>query len=385
MNREHYMYVSSWKEHGGTPGLSVYRFDEETGEIVFLKQLDQKDSVNCSCVVAGVNRMYLCNEVVQTGREAPSGGRIFVYELNPANGDARRSAAVFTECPNPAYVELDPTGQYLVAAHHSITKRTIRHRRATDGMIESVVENAEADVQLWHLNEEGIPDCLLDNIDHAAQLGETGEAHPHCCVFSPSGELIAVADKGTGMLRMYTIDRKRHRLRLLDQALTDREGAHPRYVVFHPDKPFLFVNHEASCDGKMYVSSFRYEANGRLVKIATEDALEPGHAADPDRRLEQQGFAITPDGKYLYTLLNAVDQIGVLAVDGENGSLRRIANVPVKGIWPRGMGISPNGKFLITTCLVSGEIIPWRIGEDGLLTQAGEGAVQKGASYLSFF
>ncbi len=381
-----YMYVSCWDEHGGAPGLSLYTFDQGTGEIAFVKDINKEESFNCSYVDKKNNKLYVNNEVVEFQDAPCQSGRIFIYDLDPETGDAVERMRFATECPNPAYVNIDPTGRYLFEAHHSLPMPmpVVKHVRKEDGTFDRIYTYPEKCVQVYKLNEEGLPEKMVECIDHGSTT-QWVESNPHSAVFSPSGKLIAVADKGSGYLYLYTFDYETERLKLLSKTLTDVEGAHPRYVAFHPTKPYVFVNHEASLDGKCNVSAFRYDEAGNVEKINMVNVLIDDLPRKPGIRLEQQGFVIEPEGKYLYTLINSADAVGVLSIDEETGALSAVEDVPMTGKWARGLAVSPNGKYILTTCLDTGEICSYEIQEDGTLKLTQMHPGQLGAAYISFY
>lgn len=379
-----FMYVSSWEEHGGAPGLGQYLVNQETGELQFVEMINTEDSFNASWVDARRGKLYVNNEVPCFKEGEGASGRIFVYGLDGENGRAREEGQIVTGCPNPAYVSLDHSGRYLFEAHHSCSMGVIRHSRDEKGEIRSRRICAEADVQVYSLDEAGMAKKLVENIDHN-EYEKDREAHPHCAVFSPSGKLMAVADKGTGKLYLYAFDYEKEKLTLLNSQMTDREEGAPRYVVFHPDKPYLFVNHEASYDGKCYVTSFRYGEEGGLERVCVENVLDPELPVKKGTRLEQQGFVIDPQGNYLYTLINAADVIAVMKIDQETGKLSHIRSCGVPGNRPRGLAMFPNGRFLLSMCLVGGELTVFAIGEEGRLTAVEQKYKQPGASYASFY
>ncbi|MDC7287536.1 lactonase family protein [Blautia schinkii] len=384
MDNKVFMYVSSWAEHGGVPGLGLYTFDQESGAIKFVRKISDHNSFNGSCVYEQKNKLYVNNEVMHYMGAPCASGRIFVYELNPETGEATETDKVVTGCPNPAYVSVDPTGRYLFEAHHSFPMGVALHNRNEDGSIDTRITYAEADIQVYELDEKGIPEALVENVNHG-DITKKSEAHPHCAVFSPSGKLLAVADKGDGHLYLYTFDYEQKRLCLLSRTLTDKEGASPRYVAFHPTKPYLFVNHEASYDGKCYVTAFKYDENGNVKRLCVENVLDTSLPVKQNTRLEQQGFVISPDGKCLYTLINAADVIGVMEINQQNGKLTAIQNIDIPGTRPRGLAISPNGRYILSSCLVGGELTSYEIQDDGTLKVACKGPAQPGASYMSFY
>ncbi|MBO5976184.1 MAG: beta-propeller fold lactonase family protein, partial [Oscillospiraceae bacterium] len=107
--------------------------------------------------------------------------------------------------------------------------------------------------------------------------------------------------------------------------------------------------------------------------------------ADGFMPLEQQGFVIHPNGKWIYDMLNGADAVSVLSIDQESGKLSLAQTKPVDGRWVRGCAISPDGRFLIVTCLQSGDVYSFPIGEDGLLGDAVSHVVCPGGSYVTFF
>ena len=133
------------------------------------------------------------------------------------------------------------------------------------------------------------------------------------------------------------------------------------------------------------MTAFRYREDGQLERICVVNALDQSLPVKTDTRLEQQGFVMDRTGTYLYTLINAADVIGVLRVDQEDGSLEVLQNLPVPGVRPRGLAIFPNGKYILSSCLVGGELTVYRIEKDGRLRVHRQGPKQPGASYMSFY
>ncbi|MGM9602086.1 MAG: lactonase family protein [Faecousia sp.] len=383
-NQKLYAYVSSWEPHGGAPGLGLYETDPNTGVLRFVEMLNTADSLNGSCVDAENKKLYVNNEIQVDMDSLSVSGRIFTYDLDPKTGKAREASRLVTHCPNPAFVTLDPTGNYLFEAHHSRGISVIRHQRNAAGKLEEVPSFGEASVQVYALNDSKYPETLVECVDHADYPAGV-DAHPHCAVFSPSGKLIAVADKGTGHLYLYTFDYDSQRLTLKNKVVTDEPGASPRYALFHPTKPYLYVNHEASLDGSCYISCYQYEENGGLKQIGKINALQNPETVSIHGKLEQQGFVMTPDGSCVYTLISGANVVSVMKINQETGTLQVVQNVPVQGVHPRAMAMYPDGGFLMTGCLVSGDLATYRIREDGTLERAFSGLSQKGASYISFY
>ena len=240
-------------------------------------------------------------------------------------------------------------------------------------------------IDLFRMKPDGTVDKLVDVKKHRFDKrtkdyeNRVTVPHPHCAVRSPSGKLFAVCDKGDCHVYLYTVDTETEELKLLSRTMSDAPLSESRYCAFHPTKPFFFVNHEHSAHGKMMVSAFHYTEDGTLTLINKVDCLPEGASADCG-----QGFCISNDGKYLYNLLNGYNAVAVLNIDQETGEISVVQHIAVEGTHPRICALSPDGRFLITTCL-GGEIAVYRVGEDGRLTRTEHTAHLRGSAYITFF
>lgn len=385
MENKYWMYLSLWEEHDGAPGMGLFSIDTETGEITFCDKLDDKTSFGCSCFDARRNILYVCNEVEKVWGVPYETGRIYGYKVDPENGSLTELFRQETYCPNPCYVSLDASGEFLVVANYSASGSLARLEKDESGKFVPVMVPRQAPVSLYAVNADGTLGELLDVQKHPVDpMSPMKGSFPHCAVFSPSGNLLAVCDKGDGRVYLYTIDRERKELKLLSRTVTDVPCARSRYCVFHPTKPYFVVNHEQAKDNRMMVSSFRYTEDGEVEKISSVNLLAPDCVVPPRSHYEQQGLCISTDGNYVYSCLSGPNAIGVLALDAETGELQLVQQVPIEGEWPRGLALAPGGKFIVASCLVSGDIASYEIEENGRLRPTGFTAKVKGGTYMSF-
>lgn len=395
MGRKIFVYDSLWEEHGGAPGLGLLSFDPSTGEIKLIKKLVEGISFNCSCIDQNRTILYLCNETGVQENTLYSTGRIYGYQLNRETGDVEELFHRDTFCPNPAYLTLMEDGKYMAVAHHSSATHAPTFSTSIEldaqGNYVPVIQFDDAVVELFAVEEDGRLGKLLDVRKHIAdepiynRYGQLTSCHPHSAVLSPSGRLLAVCDKGDSHIYLYRMNREKGKLELLNKALTSEKGCGSRYCVFHPTLPFLFVNHEFLFHGRLAVCAFRYDEDGGLERICDVDAVPADYVFQDGTYYQQQGLAIHPSGRYLYSVVNGLRSIAVFAIDQEAGSLQLIENAEIpKGDWPRAVTISPDGSFLIYGCL-SGEIEVLRIGEDGRLCPTGFREQLQGSSYFCFY
>ena len=383
-----YMYVSQWAFKLGEPGISLFSFNVETGEIQFLRQLNDTISSGCSLTDQARRLLYLCNECDLFPETPYSTGRVFCFSIDPETGGLTEVSRADTFSPFTSYLSTDPEKKYLMVSNHSMNNYATTVERSDDGSFRPVLHHHDSLVNLFELNPDGSIGRLIDIAKHTddghlhlSLLGKPTIPHPHCVMRSPSGKFYACCDKGDGHLYMYTIaDGK---LKLLSRTLTHTEGSEPRYCSFHPTLPYLYVNHEHTPDDRITMTTFRYEENGQLTKMQTCYADPTGFEPKEAHR-QQQGMCISPDGKYVYTQAHGYDLLIVFAVDEHTGLLEQIQTMPIDGIWPRSLNLSPDGKFLINCCL-DGTILVYRREEDGTLTDTGHRGFCKGSGYVSFF
>ena len=387
-NNKIFMYVSQWAFKLGEPGLSLYTFDTETGAMEFVKQLNNELSLGCSMVDQKKKKIYLCNECDLFPEVPYSTGRVYCYSIDPASGELTFVNRKETYSPFTSYLNTDPTGKYLMVSNHSMNNYATTVEVGEDGVIRPVLHHHDSLMNLFELKEDGSIGDMVDIAKHQdsgelrfSLLGMPTIPHPHCVMRSPSGKLYACCDKGDGHLYIYTIENGK--LKLLSRTLTDVEGSEPRYCAFHPTMPYLYVNHEHTPGDMITLTTFRYEEDGQLTKVGTlyanVDGFEP---KEPHR--QQQGMCISPDGRFVYTQAHGYNLLLVLAVEEETGLLKQVQAMPIEGTWPRSLNMAPGGRFLINCCL-GGQIIVYRVGEDGALTDTGHHGFTKGSGYVSFF
>ena len=380
-----YLYMSRWAFHGGAPGLGLFSFDTKTGELEFLRHLNETISLDPTYLDEEKKILYICNEANLADETGYDTGRIYAFSINPGDGSLEEIFHQDTFCPYPDYVNVSLDKKFMIVPHHSWATGITNIEKDADGNYVPVTRWMDSAVELFSMNPDGTINKLVDVKKHSFSSrtkdyeGKVTVPHPHCAVCSPSGKLFAVCDKGDGHVYMYTIDYENQELKCLSRTMSDEPLSESRYCVFHPTKPYLFVNHEHSGHGKMMVSAFHYNEKGELKLINKVDCLPKDISAKCG-----QGFCISKDGKYLYNLLNGYDAVAVLEVNQETGEVSVLQRVPVKGTNPRMCALSPDGHFLITTCL-GGEIAVYKVGEDGLLTQTEHTAFLRGSAYITFF
>lgn len=383
---ESFVYIFSWNLKSGSPGLGLYRFNDDTGEITFIRMLNEEQSYGYAALDAKRGILY-CG--VDTPKHPElrvgGGGSLYAYKIDPETGGVTELNHVSTYCPQPSYVAVDPEGKFVLVSMHSTNDHVTKVEKDAFGKVCVHVEFADSGVAMFALNEDGSIGGMLDIHIHTGCGPKPRQLspHAHCVELAPQGDLFAACDKGNDGIYMYRIDKEKGKLILNGGApYRNRPGTAPRYCAFHPTLPFFFNNNEM----EMEIDSFRYNKLGALEHLSTVRALPEEYPLPKGERYGQQDFQIDPSGKYLYAMLHGLyNSISVFEVDQETAALRFLQNVPIQGVWARDFSFSTDHKHLVTACLTSGDVASYAVHEDGTLTPTGFGSSQSAAACVVFY
>jgi 6-phosphogluconolactonase (cycloisomerase 2 family) len=141
----------------------------------------------------------------------------------------------------------------------------------------------------------------------------------------------------------------------LDETQTDGD---PFELAMAPSGRTLY----ATAQGADQVASFSVSPNGRL----TSPAYVPSGGTNP------RGVAVSPDGRFVYVTNGTRDPAvpGTLAIfAARNGdSLRLLKSINI-GRFGAGITMSPDGRFLYAESQATNQIHAYQRGADGLLTE----------------
>lgn len=379
--KKSFVYISGWKHPflGGASGIGIFRFDKETGDLEPVDLVREDLCCGVTCVDTARGILYVCIET----EEHPSfpkggGGRIIAFRVDSETGALTQVNEVDTFCPNPSYVSMDPTGKYLVVSNYSAYNAATKVIRGNDGKLRREVIIDDAVINLFGVNSDGSIGDMLDVAYHYGGGKKKWHPNPHCAVFSPSGNLFAVCDKGNDKIYMYTIDKASDKLVLCGEPYQDADESAPRYCRFHPTRPYFYVNHESNKE----VAAFRYDEEGNLEPIACVSSVPDDCEYQGD--YWHSGLLIHPSGKYLYCMQTDVTSMTVFEIDDE-GTPKLIQHLETNEPRLRAFELSPDARFLIATTMQTGNIEVFAVGEDGRLTANGCKQTQKGAAYVTFF
>lgn len=368
-----YIFVSSWTKERTLPegfGVRQYKFDSQTGRLTQMGVINSTERLGVLEMDCARNILYALEETADhPDMRCGGGGRIFAFRIDPETGESQQISCVPTYSTNPSNLALDPTGNFLIVAHHATHSYITKIGKDENGKYCPIVEYDDSLVELFSVKEDGTIGELLDVAKHegSGPKEKQKNPHPHSVTRSPSGNLFAVCDKGNDGVYMYRIDRERNKLITCGPPHMTPAGTMPRYCVFHPKQPFFYYN----CEGGGEVFAARYDEDGTLQHLGTFGCLLPEYDVSGDRRFEHQGLCIHPSGKYLYNIVHGLELVAVYEINQNDGSLTLLQNQPVGYKWTRGATLSPDGRFLLTMSCQGDKIVVFQVDDDGKLVSTG--------------
>lgn len=350
-------------------GLTIYRYDLENGGFQYIGRCLEDINMGQQCPGPFDNVHYITNECRDRDGMEGKGGEVLAVRIDPDSGMPHVISRRSTLVPQPSYLCLDRTNNYLLVVHHVSDGYATRLERSEDGNYRSEVVYDDAAVVCFHVMKDGslgeISDVWICRGEE--RCGRHVNAHLHSITMDPTGELFVVCDKGLDRLYSFKLDERDGKLRLVNEVKAEEKSA-PRYSCFHPTQPVLYQNSEQ----QVYLNLYHYDtADGKLERISRVCLLEDEEAAGHWCGEGPADLAVSPDGRYLYASVRTANLLAVLELDSK-GNPCLIQNISCGGKNPRGIALSPDSRFLFVSNRDSDEITRFTIGRDGRLTDSGE-------------
>lgn len=255
-------------------------------------------------------------------------GDIISFRVDRSTGQLEQMDTRVTGWEDPAYLEVDKTGDFLIIPYYVPGKVTVYPLR-DDGTLQSEPSDTHS----------------------------TGE-HAHGVAIAPSNRFVFVSHTcPTNSIFQFRFDANTGALspNAIPQVIPDDEDG-PRHICFHPSQPFVYTDNEQGSS----VTAYKFNtSNGTLSPFQTLSTLPEGYdGSNSCARLEMH-----PSGKFLYAANRGHDSIAGYAINPD-GSLTTTGYYPTEKT-PRSFRIDPNGKFLIGAGQAADRLISYRIDAEG--------------------
>ena len=255
-------------------------------------------------------------------------GDIISFRVDRSTGKLELMDTTVTGLEDPAYLEIDKTGNFLIIPYYVPGKVTVYPLR--DG---GTLQSEPSDTH------------------------STGE-HAHGVAIDPSNRFVFVSHTcPTNSIFQFQFDSSDGTLSPNPTPQVIPEGADgPRHICFHPSQPFVYTDNEQGSS----VTAYKFNASdGTLSAFQTLSTLPENYdGSNSCARLEMH-----PSGKFLYAANRGHDSIAGYAINSD-GSLNFIGCFPTEKT-PRSFRIDPNGRFMISAGQSADRLIVYRIDADG--------------------
>lgn len=378
-----YLFISRWKRTQGKGGLAQYAFNDITGELSLQNSFFEDAKLNVSFMDEEKGILYVLKEVENAdGYRFGGGGSAYVFYFDKKTGECIKTEITPLSCVNPCNFAVTKNGKNILVSAHG-TKSYVTHLvKGEDGEFGAKVLVDDTPVVLFARNEDGSIGKIIDADWHhgSGPSPKQTTARPHSVSQSPCGRFTAVCDKGNDHIYMYKIDEASNKLVLCGEPIMTAAGWEPRYCVFHPTLPYLYVNSESTTELAVY----KYSDDGILKLVEKVQAVSEPEIPGTYKVLEQQDLRISADGEYIYDVVRGPNVVAVFKVDKQTGLPKLIQECKVDDEWPRGLAIADD-RFLFVLCVGTGKAVEFRIEEDGQLTDTGLVYDCDNAAYATFW
>lgn len=401
--KRNFVYVGNWSFEANPAqgkGISIYEYEESTGSMSLLETIRPDIAAGQLYLDQTRGILYANDECGERRGEIGGGGYLYAFHIDPETGRLQEMGHQETFCPEPSYLCMDRSGKYMVTCHCADPWHVTRIVKRPDGTFANEVLFDDTALVMFHVNEDGSLGSIADiavtegtgghgpnsqrNVDPVSghiQLVQV-ISRLHSVVASPSGNMLAVCDKGMDRIYTYRIDREKGKLVQLNCWDAPEVACFPRYAAFHPDKNVLYVNNENFA----LLNSFHYdEQTGRLDRFDKIYLLEEDPGMVDGKPVGAQDIMVHPNGKILYCTLCGLNLIVVCRLDEEIGIPRVVQRLEARGNLPRGLALSPDGRFLLSGNMCSGDITEFAVDEEGLLSDTGKTIPAVSPSALKFY
>ena len=306
--RKYVAYVGSYTHGSSKDGIHVYDVDVEKGT---LTERSGVEVSNASHTAISKNSRYLYS-IEDEG--------VAVFERD-SEGDLSRINSVNIDGMRGCYLATDVDGKYLyVAGYH-------------DGKVTVV-----------HTHQDGRLGSLMDGVFHKG-LGSVAERnfrpHVNCVRPTPDNKYLCAVDNGLDQVKIYRINKRRHKLELVDILRCPRESG-PRIIRFSDDGKFAYILFELTNEIKAY----KYDGSGKTPEFELIQSIPTIVVKDKDTHNASSGLAMSHDGKHLFCTTAGTDTVTMFERDEETGLLDRKFFLPVSGEYPKDLVLFPDDKHL---------------------------------------
>jgi 6-phosphogluconolactonase len=281
------------------------------------------------------SRLYAVNETVEF--EDQPGGGVTAFARDTSSGELTRLNSRPSAGVEPAHLELDPSGRFLLVANYR-----------------------SGSVAVFALEADGSIGPMTDHVQHSGSsihpVRQTGP-HAHMILFDPVTNDVLVPDLGLDAVFFYTLSSEGKLTEHPDRRIGTAPGAGPRHLAFPPDDAHLFLVNEL--DNTVLVLRRAGDGFKTTDTASTLPAGFSGHSQGAAIRVSPSGRSVLVSNRG-----EDSDTIAVFRFDADQGTLELVQHTPAGGREPREFIFSADGRFVIVAVQDSDALVIMEFSED---------------------
>jgi 6-phosphogluconolactonase len=314
----YYVYAALDKDNN----IAVYKLDSITGNLIFIEKEITPGRVGSLAVSHSKKYLYAA---IRSTHQVSS------FQIVHSTGKLRHIQNTMV-ADNPVYISVDKTNKHLFTAYYNAGRLAI-----------------------YPLVGDSI-------ISKSGVLNQIIGIQPHYIHTDPQNKFLYVPLKGSDQILQYSFDVNSGKPDALNPAFVSTiTGAGPRHLDFHPNLDFVYVANELNNT----ISQYRFNKTTGQLKLRNSLSTLPYDFRDKNKVAD---IHITPNGKYVYVSNRGHNSIAAFKIAQATGDIMEIGQYKTEPN-PREFDISPDGKYLLAGGEDSGNIIIYKINEDGSLIE----------------
>jgi 6-phosphogluconolactonase len=319
--------VVGTRTHGASDGIYVYRFDTETGKIIYLNHVDGIASPTFLCISDNKKFVYAVSD------KATGSGGVYAYKFDAATGqlDSINNQPAYG---GPLYVSVDKAQKNLFTANY------------LGGVLSVYPINPDGSL--------GTASQVIQEIGSSINRLRQEGPHVHTAFLSPDEKYLLYTDLGTDKLNIYKYDPAGSPVLTPGPVpfISGNPGYGPRHIDMSADGKFIYMLQELS--GTVTVYRFK---KGRPYELQIKSMIDNFRGT-----IQAADIHLSPDGRFLYTSnRGSANEIIQFAVNKETGLLTFIKRYSSMGRSPRNFVIDPTGQYLFVSNQYSNNVAVYKI------------------------
>jgi 6-phosphogluconolactonase (cycloisomerase 2 family) len=336
-------YVGAYTPNG--QGIYLFSFDTSNGALTQIKVAATIPSPSWIAIHPNGKYLYAVNEI--SNFNGTTSGSVTALSIDRSNGDLTLLNVVSSQGAGPAYLSVDPLGQFVFVANYG---------GGSFAVLPIELNGALGNATDVHVDTGFVGPTHATNAPPGSFAISGHDApHAHMIQADAAGKFVFGADLGQDRIYSWVLNRASGKLipNTPTPFISVPPGDGPRHFAFHPNGLFFYsLQEEAST-----LLFYGYDAaTGSLTQQQMLSTLPAGFVGT-DFASEVR---VAQEGNFVYAANRLHDTISFFRVEA-SGRLTRVGEVSTLGDYPRSFTIDPTGNFLVSCNQRSDALTTFRI------------------------